>query len=175
MLPRSSSAAARLERVAVIVLPPGADTRGIDPIDDAFLRLRRLWSVSRHRVEDDGITRVELSSLLVVEACARKVAVRAEANVSDVAFLADVTSSTATRLVDAAVRAGFLQRRPSAYSGRRTALVLTPSGQALRTRAVAARRAWLSGQLAHWPESDVEQFGRLLQRFADELHARPFD
>ena len=161
--------------VAVSVPRRRPDTSGIDAIDDAFLRLRRLWSASRHQVEDDGITRVELSSLLVVEACARKVAERAEANVSDVAFLADVTSSTATRLVDAAVSAGFLQRQPSAYSGRRTALVLTPAGQALRRRAVEARRTWLSEQLAQWSESDVTQFGRLLQRFADELHQRPFD
>ena len=155
--------------------PRRADTSAVDAIDDAFLRLRRLWSASRHRIEDDGITRVELASLLVVEACARKVAARAEANVSDVAFLADVTSSTATRLVDTAVRAGLLQRERSAYSGRRTALVLTPAGQQLRTRAVDARRAWLSGQLDGWSAAEVEQFGQLLQRFADGLHRRPFD
>lgn len=151
------------------------DTTALDAIDDAFLRLRRLWAASRHRIEDDGITRVELASLLVVEACARKVAARAEANVSDVAFLADVTSSTATRLVDTAVRAGLLERQRSAYSGRRTALVLTPAGQLLRARAVKARRSWLSGQLEGWSEAEVQQFGQLLQRFADELHARPFD
>lgn len=147
----------------------------VDAIDDAFLRLRRLWSASRHRVEDDGTIRIELSSLLVVEACARKVEARAEANVSDVAFLADVTSSTATRLVDTAERAGLLRRQRSAYSGRRTALVLTPDGQALRARAVEARRSWLNAQLANWSAAEVEQFGELLQRFADGLHTRPFD
>lgn len=151
------------------------DARELDAIDDAFLRLRRLWSASRHQIQDDGVTSVELSSLLVVEACARKVSARAEANVSDVAFLADVTSSTATRLVDAAVRAGFLQRQRSAYSGRRTALVLTPAGEALRARAVTARRSWLAAQLESWSTDDVKKFGQLLQRFANELHARPFD
>ena len=148
---------------------------GLDTIDDAFLRLRRLWSASRHRIADDGVTRVELSSLLVVEACARKGAAGAEANVSDVAFLADVTPSTASRLVDTAQRAGLLQRQRSAHSGRRTALVLTPAGEALRTRAVQARRSWLSGQLDDWSPAEVEQFGQLLQRFANGLQARPFD
>ena len=150
-------------------------TTAIDAIDDAFLRLRRLWSASRHQIEDLGITRVELSSLLVVEACARKVAARSEANVSDVAFLADVAPSTATRLVDSAVRAGFLLRQRSAYSGRRTALVLTPAGHDLRARAVKARRTWLVGQLEDWPPEDVKAFGILLQRFAGGMRARPFD
>lgn len=148
---------------------------GVDAIDDAFLRLRRLWSVSRHRVEDDGITRVELASLLVVEACGRKAAAGMEANVSDVAFLADVTPSTASRLVDTAERAGLLQRQGSAHSGRRIALVLTPAGQVLQARAVLARRSWLAGQLASWTPVEVEQFGALLQRFANDLHTRPFD
>ena len=147
----------------------------LDAIDDAFLRLRRLWSASRHRIADDGVTRVELASLLVVEACARKVAVGAEANVSDVAFLADVAPSTASRLVDTAQRAGLLQRQRSAYSGRRTALVLTSAGEALRARAVEARRSWLSSQLDGWSAAEVEQFGQLLQRFADGMQARPFD
>lgn len=148
---------------------------GLEAIDDAFLRLRRLWSVSRHRVEDDGITRVELASLLVVEACARKAAAGAEANVSDVAYLADVTPSTASRLVDTAQRAGLLQRQQSVHSRRRTALVLTPAGEALRDRALNARRSWLADQLNGWSPAEVEQLGQLLQRFADGMHTRPFD
>lgn len=143
---------------------------GIDAIDDALLRLRRLWAASRHRIVHDGEDAVELSSLLVVEACARRAAVSLEANVSDVADLADVTPSTASRLVDAAERAGLLRRRPSAHSARRTALDLTPSGTALRERAVAARTEWLAEQLADWSPSDVRQFGDLLRRFADRIH-----
>ena len=46
---------------------------GLDAIDDAFLRLRRLWTASRHRILDDGGAPVELSSLLVIEACVRLV------------------------------------------------------------------------------------------------------
>ena len=144
--------------------------QGVDDIDDALLRLRRLWAASRHRVVDDGSTPVELSSLLVVEACARCAARGLEANVSDVATLADVTPSTASRLVDAAERAGLLTRRLSGHSARRTALVLTPAGAALRDRALAARTAWLTEQLLDWDAADVTRFGELLQRFADRVH-----
>ena len=146
----------------------------LDAIDDAFLRLRRLWAASRHRVVDDGVLAVEMSSLLVIEACARQADRGREANVSDVAFLADVAPSTASRLVDVAEAAGLLRRARSAHSARRTALVLTDQGAALRDRAVATRQRWLGEQLADWDPAEVEQFGRLLQRFADQLHG-PLD
>lgn len=143
---------------------------GIDAVDDALLRLRRIWAASRHRIVHDGVTPVELSSLLVVEACARRTGEGAEANVSDVAALADVAPSTASRLVDAAEQAGLLTRRPSRRSGRRTALVLTASGAALRERAVAARTDWLTEQMAGWDPAEVACFGQLLQRFAAQVH-----
>ena len=100
---------------------------------------------------------------------------RAEADVSDVAFLVDVTSSTATRLVDTAVRAGLLQHRRSAYSGR-WQLWYSPGKDKRCARVLSERDPyWLSGQLDGWSAAEVEQFGQLLQRFADGLHARPFD
>ena len=58
-------------------------------VDDALLRLRRLWSASRSRLVDDGGAAVEMSSLLVVEACARGAAAGAEVSVGDVARFAD--------------------------------------------------------------------------------------
>lgn len=73
---------------------------GLAEIDDALLRLRRLWSTSRHRVVDDVGTAVEISSLIVVEACARGTETGSEVGVGDVARLAGVTASTATRLAD---------------------------------------------------------------------------
>lgn len=142
---------------------------GLEAIDDALLRLRRLWAASKHRILDDGVTPVELSSLLVVEACARCREQGREANVSDVAELADVAPSTASRLVDAAEDAGLLHREPSGTSARRTALKLTPAGVALRARAVTARTGWLAEWLTDWEKSEVDQFGRVLQRFADQV------
>jgi len=72
--------------------------------------------------------------------------------------------------VDRAERAGLLSRQRSRSSTRHTALVLTPSGAALRDRAVAARTQWLADQLDGWGRRDVDDLGRLLQRLADQIH-----
>lgn len=142
-------------------------------LDDALIRMRRLWSASRTRFVEDGATAVEMSSLLVVEACARGAAEHREVSIGDVAHLADVTASTASRLVDRAETAGLLTRAPSALSARRTALYLTPAGIALRERAVAARTTWLAHQLRDWDPTEVEHLGTLLSRFADGLVSPP--
>jgi DNA-binding MarR family transcriptional regulator len=147
--------------------------QGLPAVDDALLRLRRLWAVSRHRILNDGLTTVELSSLLVVEICARLREQGEAAHVSDVATFADVTPSTASRLVDSAEHAGLLSRQPSRRSARHTALVLTPAGAALQQRAAAARIEWLSEQLDDWPSADVDDLGRLLQRLANQVNPGP--
>lgn len=143
--------------------------RDLSALDDALIRLRRLWSASRQRIVEDGTTPVEMSSLLVVEACARGELTHREVTVSDVAELADVAPSTASRLVDRAEAAGLLYRAPSSLSARHTALGLTAAGAALRERAVAARTTWLAEQLRDWDAADVERLGALLSRFADGL------
>ena len=138
-------------------------------LDDALIRLRRLWSTSRQRFVGTDGRPVEMSSLLVVEACARGSAAGREVVVGDVAGHADVTASTASRLVDRAETAGLLRRVPSALSARRTALQLTPEGAELRARAVAARTGWLAQQLREWEPADVERLSALLSRFAAGL------
>ena len=133
-------------------------------VDDALLRLRRLWSPDRNRVVDDAGTPVEMSSLLVVEACARTGG--AEVTIGDVAQFADVTHSTASRLVDGPERAGLVRRVPSGRNARRTAVTLTRQGAVLRARALQARTAWLDRTLRDWTDADVRDLGRLLLRFA---------
>jgi DNA-binding MarR family transcriptional regulator len=142
---------------------------GLDVLDDALLRLRRLWSPSRQRrVDDDGVA-VEMSSLLVVEACARGAAAGREVSVADVASLADVAPSTASRLVDRAASTGLVERGTSLVDPRRTALSLTERGATLQARAYTARTTWLASQLHDWPERDVDHLAQLLARFADTL------
>lgn len=149
-----------------------APADGLVAVDEGLLRLRRLWSASRSRLVDDvGAGSVEMSSLLVVEACARGAAAGLEVGVRDVARLADVEPSTASRLVDRAQEAGLVVRAASQRSARRTAVHLTPAGAALRGRAVAARRGWLADVLAGWDAGDVDVLGALLGRFADAMDA----
>jgi len=115
---------------------------------------------------------VAISSLIVVETCARGVAAGLEVSVNDVAALADVAPSTASRLVDRAAAAGFVERGPSRVDPRRTALSLTQRGTSLQARAYGTRISWLAGQLRDWPAEDIELLAELVSRFADTLDAR---
>ncbi len=139
-------------------------------LDDGLIRLRRLWSPSRQRLFDDSGVAVEMSSLLVLEACARGAAAGREVSVADVASLADVAASTASRLVDRAVSAGLVERGTSRIDPRRSALSLTDHGASLQARAYTERTTWLAGQLRDWPAEDLDRLARLLSRFADTLY-----
>ncbi|CAA9336744.1 MAG: Transcriptional regulator [uncultured Frankineae bacterium] len=147
----------------------------LEAVDEALVRLRRLWTASRAHVLDELGERVEMSSVLVVEACARTEAAGAgaEVTVGDVAVFLDVDPSTASRLVERAARAGLVHRTPSSVDGRRAALVLTPSGRALRARAASSRRAWLGAVVADWPDEEVLALARLLHRFSAAVSAAP--
>jgi len=138
-------------------------------LDEALVRLRRLWTASRAHVVDGGGQRVEMSSVLVVEACAR--AGGAQTSVGDVAAFLDVEASTASRLVDRAARAGLVSRTASETDARRSALALTENGRALRARAVDLRLEWLAAVVQDWPEPDVRALADALGRFADAVGA----
>src|SRR3712207_6872186 len=69
----------------IYTLPTGVDVRRVygthvtrpesddlPLLDEALVRLRRLWTASRAHVVDELGRRVEMSSVLVVEACARR-------------------------------------------------------------------------------------------------------
>lgn len=150
-----------------------ADADGLLLLDDALVRLRRLWTASRAHVVDDLGRRVEMSSVLVLEACARASADTGEVTVGDVAAFLDVEASTASRLVERAAAAGLVRRTTSAVDARRIALGPTDAGRALRARATTARLGWLGGVVADWPREDVHALGSALTRFADTVAAAP--
>ncbi len=135
------------------------------------MRLRRLWTASRAHVLDELGQRVEMSSVLVVEACGRAEARGTEVAVGDVAALLDVEASTASRLVDRAVRAGLVSRAVSELDSRRAALQLTGAGRALKTRTTTARLGWLTGVVSEWTDDEVQVLGRVLTRFSDAVTA----
>jgi len=137
-------------------------------LDDALVRLRRLWSGPRQVIDHEGHP-VEMSSVLVVEACARGAVRGRGVSVGDVAQFADVAPSTASRLVDRAVRAHLLQRRLSQLDARRSALELTPGGRALQARALQARLGWLGTVVDGWTPQDLTTLVELLGRFADSI------
>lgn len=138
-------------------------------LDDAFLRLRRLWSASRQRIIHTDGRYVEMSTLLVIEACARGAARDLPVSVTDVAGFADVVPSTASRLVDRAVTAGFVRRTRPATGKARSALELTPAGKSQHEVSLAARLRWLEHQLDGWPRGAIDDLATLLTHFADNL------
>ncbi len=140
-------------------------------LDEALVKLRRMWTASRAHVVDDLGHRVEMSSVLVVEACARAERTGAETTVGEVAAFLDVEPSTASRLVDRAARAGLVERATSQLDARRSALVLTGAGRALRARAVAARTGWLGSVVQDWSAQDLRTLARALGQFADAVAA----
>ena len=154
--------------------PPEPTGHGaLGGLDDALVRLRRLWSSPRQVIDHDGRP-VEMSSVLVVEACARGAADGNEVTVGDVAHFADVTPSTASRLVDRAVRADLVRRSPSGQDARRSVLHLTASGSALQQQALHARLGWLASVVQDWDPADVASMATLLGRFADGMtHTGP--
>jgi DNA-binding MarR family transcriptional regulator len=142
--------------------------RDLERLDDALLRLRRLWSTPPPSLvlESGDGTQVTLSSVLVVEACARG---GGEVGVGDVARFLEVEHSTASRLVDRAVRAGLVTRGPSAADARRVALTLTASGEQVRERAVGFRLAWLGRVVGGWSGPELAALAEGLSRFADAV------
>src|SRR5664279_2018106 len=124
-------------------------------LDHARVRLRRLWSSPRQVIDHHDGHPVEMSSILVVEACARGTGRSEEVSVGDVAQFADVTASTASRLVDRAVRAGLVRRTPSQRDARKSVLGLTPAGAGLQRRALQARLGWLGSVVDGWEPDDL--------------------
>jgi len=146
-------------------------------LDDALIRLRRLWNgtTPRPTAMADRVPPVEMSTVFVVNAVHRLQAVRpeGEVTVADVAGHLDVASSTASRLVDRAVTATMVMRRASGTDTRRVVLSLTVQGQTLLAAAGEFRRSYLEQVLDGWTAADVDTFAMLLDRFAAEVHQRP--
>lgn len=138
-------------------------------LDAALLGLRRLTSAPtvRSALEHEG-GRVEVSTMLVVDALARQAGV--DASVGSVAEALSVAHSTASRLVERAVEAGMVQRGRDPRQSQRTVLSLTASGRRLQAEAVRFRTAFLAAVTDDWSATDVAELAGHLERFAAAVH-----
>jgi DNA-binding MarR family transcriptional regulator len=143
-------------------------------LDEALIRLRRLWAAGTPRLGRAGED-VEMSTVLVVDAVQRLTEREpvAEASVAVVADRLDVAASTASRLVDRAVAAGMVRRTRSAADPRRAPLELTTEGRALADRATQFRISYLTDLTGGWSERDRRRLADLLGRFAAAVHEHP--
>lgn len=91
------------------------------------------------------------------------------ATVMSVAAALDVAQPRASKLVAAAVEAGWLRREADQGDGRRSLLVRTDAGVALSERVHAARRARFAAATGGWTPAELDTFAQLLTRFVAGL------
>ncbi len=65
---------------------------------------------------------------------------------------------------------GLVRRARDADDARASLLRLSPQGQEAIERFLLARHQWLAMLLADWPPEERCEFGRLLCRFAGDIH-----
>ena len=141
-------------------------------LDAAIGRVRRLWEVPgvRREVVRRMGRRAEPGQTAQAPLVRTLQAVGAGAEgVRGLAELLAVDTSTASRLADAAVAAGHLERSNAPHDRRRTVLTLTRQGEALLDRALAVREGILRELTYDWPDDDVTRLAELLDRLADRL------
>ena len=77
--------------------------------------------------------------------------------------------SRASRVVAAAVEAGYIERVADQSDARRIALALTDAGRTLERTVRAHRGAWFGAAMEGWPAADRKRFAELFTRFVDGL------
>ncbi|HEY3058801.1 MAG TPA: MarR family transcriptional regulator [Chloroflexota bacterium] len=100
---------------------------------------------------------------------------------SDLAEVLHTDLSTVSRQVQAAERAGLVERRPDPSDGRASRVYLTRGGRDALERLRAVQRAEILASIADWLPQDQQRFAELMSRFArsflawavDDFSARP--
>jgi DNA-binding MarR family transcriptional regulator len=119
-----------------------------EPSDEVLLALARLFMDVSLRAADEmgALSPVQLRALTVLRS-------RSEGNLAALADSMGSTVSTASRLIDRLVSAGWVHRRMSSQTRREVSLTLTEAGQALLRRyderRVVELRRWLAQLPVH--------------------------
>ena len=85
---------------------------------------------------------------------------------SDLAEVLHTDLSTVSRQVQAAERAGLVERRPDPSDGRASRLCLTLGGRDALERLRAVQRAEILASIADWGPADQQRLAELMSRFA---------
>lgn len=88
-------------------------------------------------------------------------------SVSDLAAAIGVDQPRASRLVQAAVEAGYVRREVDPNDARRSILVITDAGRTALSTVLDHRRSAIERALADFTPAEREEFARLLIRFAE--------
>ncbi|MDH6543907.1 MarR family winged helix-turn-helix transcriptional regulator [Streptomyces sp. SPB4] len=137
-------------------------------IERAMVSMRR--SVTRRtlarlagaRADQGGGPAFEVLDVVeAAEEAGERVGVRA------VADALRVDQPRASRLVTAAVAAGWVRRGADRTDGRRAPLAVTPAGRVALDEAHALRRAVVERVTADWSDGERAEFARLFTRFTE--------
>lgn len=140
------------------------DTRRT-PVDEVLLAFTRLAvDVSVRTAEElGGLSPVQLRALTVLQDTSG-------ANLAALAGQMGVTVSTASRLVDRLVAAGWVHRGPSPHNRRSISLSLTAAGTSLLRRYDRGRMTLLHEHLRRLPAERHDVVVRLLGDVASTVH-----
>lgn len=143
----------------------------LDALDEALLEIRRLVRRPgyRRRFLDSLHTPTDIGTVRVLRAVER--AGEVAPCVGDVATRLDVDPSTASRLIDQQVTAGYLARTRSAHDRRRTTLGLTDAGRDLLAEVTEVRRDLLAEVTRDWDRAEVATLVTLLDRLREGFAA----
>jgi DNA-binding MarR family transcriptional regulator len=143
----------------------------LDALDEALLEIRRLVRRPgyRRRFLDSLHTSTDVGTVRVLRAVER--AGEPAPCVGDVAERLDVDPSTASRLIDQQVTAGYLARARSPHDRRRTTLGLTDAGRDLLAEVTEVRRDLLAEVTRDWDRAEVATLVTLLDRLREGFTA----
>jgi len=94
---------------------------------------------------------------------------------SDLAEVLHTDLSTVSRQVQAAERAGLVERRPDPSDGRASRVYLTAAGRDALERLRAVQRGEILAAIADWEPEDRRRFAELMSRFAGSFLAWAVD
>jgi DNA-binding MarR family transcriptional regulator len=144
------------------------DDRCIASIETALYALaRRLKQARLHdhftRVAGVDIDQAGLAVLYALQGA------KAGLRVTEVAGRLGIDAPAVTRKAQQLERLQLVSRAPDADDARASRLLLTAEGRRVLKRFLVARHRWLTAMLSDWPESDRDEFARLIGRFTSDI------
>jgi DNA-binding MarR family transcriptional regulator len=147
-------------RIATNLLAMRKQVRG----GPALFRLVRFWSRRWTSAGQAGAPSVHVQVLEAVDAASR----RGDASVTSVAEELGIDRSGASRMVSAAVEAGYVRKAASSADARQAQLLATRQGNELLGAARAWQQSAFERMVADWPAADAARFARYLERLSSE-------
>lgn len=149
----------------------------VTQLGHALMGLRR--SMARPPVTELPVPglgrRVDLAKVLACVALRELGTDQPTVAVKDLAGHLQLDHSTASRLMGEAAVEGLVVRTADDQDRRRTMVSLTETGERVADGATAAQNAFFSLLLSDWPDADVAELARLLERLRHTVEERRVD